>query len=153
MTSTELAALGLAIWGHSWQGPLARALGVNDRTVRRWASGEVPIPETVETELLSLIGTGEKSSLQLPRDEWIVQREEGRRIYVVHTLAPRFIARAVECDETGAPVTEEGEADVLTGIVYASGDLVLCEVVWLDPLPDLKDIRRLMDRAADALED
>lgn len=88
-----------------------------------------------------------------PRDEWLVQREEGRRTYVVHTRAPRFIARAVVCGEDGAPVAEEGAADVLTGIVYASGDLVLCEVAWIDAPPQLERIRQLMDQAADVLEE
>ena len=33
---------GERIWGPRWQTPLARALKVSDRTVRRWVSGEVP---------------------------------------------------------------------------------------------------------------
>ena len=73
-------------------------------------------------------------------------------MYVVHTLTPRFIARAVECDDDGAPVPEEGAADILTGIVYASGDFVLCEVAWIDPPPGLNEIKLIMDQAADALD-
>lgn len=153
MTSAELAAMCLAIWGHNWQGPLARALNVNDRTIRRWASGEVPIPDRVETELRRVIGADERTEMHWPRDEWIVQREDGRRMYVVHTLSPRFIARAVECDEDGHPVPEEGEADVLTGVVYASGDIVLCEVMWIDSPPAMQEIQKIMDQAADALEE
>lgn len=34
-------------FGIRWQRPLARALGVDDRTVRRWLSGESPVPEEV----------------------------------------------------------------------------------------------------------
>ncbi len=153
MTSAELAAMCLAIWGHNWQGPLARALKVNDRTVRRWASGDVPIPDSVESDIRRILGADERVETHWPRDEWIVQREEGRRMYVVHTITPRFIARAVECDEDGSSVPEEGEADVLTGVVYASGDLVLCEVAWIDAPPGLNEIRQIMDQAADALED
>jgi DNA-binding transcriptional regulator YiaG len=34
---------GQALYGPRWQSELARALGVSDRTVRRWsASGELP---------------------------------------------------------------------------------------------------------------
>lgn len=152
MTSAELAAMCLAIWGPTWQGPLARALKVNDRTVRRWASGDVPIPESVESDIRRILGVDERTEAHWPRDEWIVQREEGRRVYVVHTIMPRFIARAVECDEDGTPVPEEGEADVLTGVVYDSGDIVLCEVAWIDAPPGLNEIEQLMGQAADALE-
>lgn len=153
MTAAELAAACLGLWGRNWQGPLARALGVSDRTVRRWASGDAPIPDGVAREIRGILGAAERSEAIWPRDEWIVQREEGRRMYVVHTLAPRFIARAVECDDDGAPVPEEGEADLLTGVVYASGDLVLCEVSWIDAPPGLNEIRQIMDQAAEALED
>ncbi len=38
-----LTKIGEAAWGPSWQTPMAAALGVSDRTVRRWASaGDVP---------------------------------------------------------------------------------------------------------------
>ena len=153
MTSAELAAMCLAVWGHGWQNALARALKVNDRTVRRWASGDVPIPDSVERDIRHILGADDPIEKHWPRDEWIVQREEGRRVYVVHTLAPRFIARAVESNEDGLPVPEEGEADVLTGVVYASGDCVLCEIAWIDAPPGLNEIRLIMDQAADALED
>ena len=153
MTSAELAAMCLAIWGHKWQNALARALKINDRTVRRWASGDVPIPESVERDIRRILGADDPIEKHWPRDEWIMQREEGRRVYVVHTLAPRFIARAVECDEDGVPLLEEGEADVLTGVVYASGDFMLCEIAWIDAPPGTNEIRLIMDQAADALED
>ncbi len=31
---------GEAMWGDQWQTAMAEALGVSDRTVRRWVSGE-----------------------------------------------------------------------------------------------------------------
>jgi len=64
------------------------------------------------------------------------------------------IGAAVECDDDGVPMPEEGEADVLTGVAYASGDFVLCEIAWIDASPSsLDEIRAMMDQAADALED
>lgn len=39
-----LCAAGLALYGDSWQSAMARALGVSDRTVRRWMSGQSAMP-------------------------------------------------------------------------------------------------------------
>lgn len=49
-----LDRIGTALYGPRWQSELARALGVADRTVRRWAaSGALPdvFRETVKTLL------------------------------------------------------------------------------------------------------
>jgi ribosome-binding protein aMBF1 (putative translation factor) len=43
-----------AIYGPTWQACLARRLSVSDRTVRRWASGESPVPRQVGRELNQL---------------------------------------------------------------------------------------------------
>ena len=42
----HLAAAGRALYGQLWQSALARDLGVNDRTMRRWVAGHEP-PETI----------------------------------------------------------------------------------------------------------
>lgn len=44
MTVPEFRALGALLWGSHWQTPMAQALGVNARTVRRWAAGDRAIP-------------------------------------------------------------------------------------------------------------
>lgn len=49
--SERLHSVGLALHGPEWQTPLSRDLGVSDRTVRRWASGENDIPPGVWAEL------------------------------------------------------------------------------------------------------
>jgi len=152
LTAAELRALGLAAWGHEWQSPLARAVGVTPRTVRRWASGDTPIPERAEADIRRALGAEDAPGGLWPRDEWIVQREDGARMYVAHTLAPRFIARAVEVDDDGRPLASEIPANVLDGVTYASGDLVLCEIAWIDAPPGPKELTSLMEGAADALE-
>lgn len=39
----DIAIIGAALYGPRWQSDLARALGVTDRTMRRWAvAGELP---------------------------------------------------------------------------------------------------------------
>lgn len=47
-----LIKAGLASFGKQWQTAMSKALGVNGRTVRRWASGETPLPVPLKQELL-----------------------------------------------------------------------------------------------------
>lgn len=51
MTPTQLTKLGERIYGPGWQSALARDLGKNDRTVRRWLAGDFNIPDTIVEEL------------------------------------------------------------------------------------------------------
>lgn len=48
-----LKTVGEALYGPLWQSEMARNIGVNDRTVRRWASG-ARIPDRIRSELISL---------------------------------------------------------------------------------------------------
>ena len=50
-----LAACGSALYGPQWQSPLARDLGISDRTVRRWLAGTSEMPAGVLSELLQLL--------------------------------------------------------------------------------------------------
>jgi len=49
-----LIAVGQALYGERWQSPLARDLGVSDRTMRRWVAGTYPVPKGVRDDLLRL---------------------------------------------------------------------------------------------------
>jgi hypothetical protein len=72
MTPETLATVGQALYGPAWQTRLASALGVNDRTVRRWASGENEIPAYVRGELMALCrkrGVGIINAMRLMRLE------------------------------------------------------------------------------------
>jgi hypothetical protein len=51
--SDLLARTGEALYGAQWQSPLARDLGVSDRTMRRWSSAGPP--ERIFGELLALV--------------------------------------------------------------------------------------------------
>lgn len=59
--SRILAETGEALYGPRWQTDLARALGVSDRTVRRWAAGTQAVPPGAYTDLLRL--TQERAGL------------------------------------------------------------------------------------------
>lgn len=52
MSPTLLARCGEALYGPRWQSELARDLGVTDRTMRRWAAGDQPIPAGLNIDLL-----------------------------------------------------------------------------------------------------
>jgi DNA-binding XRE family transcriptional regulator len=50
-----LIKTGEALYGPHWQRELARALGVNERTMRRWVAGETNPPTNINSELLLLL--------------------------------------------------------------------------------------------------
>lgn len=54
MSPELLREAGEALFGRQWQTALAEALGVADRTVRRWAAGQ-PVPPGAQAELLALM--------------------------------------------------------------------------------------------------
>ena len=45
---------GERLYGRFWQTALARELGVNPSTVRRWVSGKVPVPGPVQVAIRCL---------------------------------------------------------------------------------------------------
>lgn len=145
-----VAALGTTT---GWQSRIARRLAVEPRTVRRWiAAGEAP--EWVGEKLASLVGARESSD-PWPRDEWLIGESGGagrRREYIVHLQPPRFVARVVIVDDDGLPLPEEEPADVLSGVVYASGDSVLCEIAWIDPVPSAGELTQWMEAACNEIE-
>lgn len=55
MTTDLLHEAGAALYGPRWRLDLANALHVSERTVRRWAAGEWPVPANVWGELRTLL--------------------------------------------------------------------------------------------------
>lgn len=55
MTPDLLRDAGECLYGPRWRLDLGRALSVSERTVRRWASGEWPVPANVWGELRGLL--------------------------------------------------------------------------------------------------
>lgn len=49
--NTEFARLAAAVWGFGYQTKASRHFDVADRTVRRWCSGDSPVPANVMAEL------------------------------------------------------------------------------------------------------
>jgi hypothetical protein len=52
----QLTAAGLALFGEHWINPLATALGVQERTMRReWLSGRARVPQGVWRDLAAIV--------------------------------------------------------------------------------------------------
>ena len=64
MTPTDLTSIATAMFGPRWQRELERALGVDDRLVRRWAAGDVPIPDARTAQIRSLARDRAKATQQ-----------------------------------------------------------------------------------------
>jgi len=47
----KLEMIGLSMFGEQWQSAIAKKLGVNDRTVRRWAAGDIQINPNIFADL------------------------------------------------------------------------------------------------------
>ena len=54
MTAPDLHQIGAALYGPSWQTPLAHALGVNIRTAQRWAAGTHAVPGSAWADIHAL---------------------------------------------------------------------------------------------------
>ncbi len=73
MTRDELRLYGARLYGqHRWQTALSRELRVNDRTVRRWASGASEVPQSAALCLRLMVFLEELSWL----GEWRKLLEE-----------------------------------------------------------------------------
>lgn len=55
MTPDLLKAAGAALFGPRWPAELAAALGISDRTLRRWAAGQADIPAGIAGEIEQLL--------------------------------------------------------------------------------------------------
>lgn len=54
MSPKQLSAAAQTLYGKQWQTSLARRIGVDARTVRKWAAGDRATPQPV-AELLALL--------------------------------------------------------------------------------------------------
>ena len=66
-TPSGLETVGLALYGHRWQSSLARDLGVLPRTVRKWSSGEKPVPPRQWRYIAALLDQRSRDCKELSR--------------------------------------------------------------------------------------
>jgi hypothetical protein len=55
MDTMLIAEVGQALWGLAWKGPMAEAVHHQKSAVADWASGRLPVPAGVWSELKKLI--------------------------------------------------------------------------------------------------
>jgi hypothetical protein len=76
-----LERIGEALFGHAWALDMGAALGVNERTARRWYTGAAAFPETAWYDLYQLVREREAALMAL-------RHELGRRAAGVGRPAP-----------------------------------------------------------------
>jgi hypothetical protein len=57
LTPDQLAGIGRALYGELWQAEMARALGVADRSIRRWLAGDRAVGAGVAEDLATICAT------------------------------------------------------------------------------------------------
>jgi len=133
MRIEEFRAICIARFGEGWQTKLALSLGVNPRTVRRWSSGDVPIPPAVAAQL----GARPAIAQGYP-DEWLIAADpDEQREYVIHLASPRFIGMILD-------------EEMAEGVTLALRDEIVGRITWIDPPPaDLLPLLRSLQKAID----
>ena len=157
MTTDELVEIGNAIFGWGWQRKIAHILDRNERTVRRWRTGELRVPDEDAARLRALYAAadGEKIDGEMPVQplppEWIIGTEahgtdEKAAEYLIHTRRPRFIARIVDATDPADDTAPPG------GLEWTDEDWSLSNFQWIDEQPrDSIGLGDLMRRAMGAL--
>jgi len=56
MTNDQFKEIGEDLYGYGWQSRLARALGMDGSTIRRWVSGSIPVPPSANAFLTMMTG-------------------------------------------------------------------------------------------------
>ena len=140
MTREEFTSNGVAWHGSAvgWQAALARALGVEPRTIRR-AVADGPT-DRLAAALMALLGDG--VPVRVPA-EWICGDGSDGCEYLVHTMSPRFLCLVLTEDEYEI-FEHQSDGD------YQVDDCWLCGFQWIDRRPE--NIAVWMERSADALD-
>ncbi len=55
MTIEELEQAGRLLYGDQWQSNLARDLGIDSRRIRQWLTGDRPISDWLEGDVIKLL--------------------------------------------------------------------------------------------------
>lgn len=65
MTPADLEGAGRTLFGEGWKRPLAALVGVNERSVHRWARGENPIPSGLGDEIITAIAQKSAENIEV----------------------------------------------------------------------------------------
>ena len=70
MTPDEFRVLGARLYGANWHAPMAEALDINPRTLRRWASGENAIGPEITARIRALQRTAPPRPAAMSPDQF-----------------------------------------------------------------------------------
>lgn len=56
--------IGQALYGENWRAPIAKDLNINERTIRRYADGEVEVTPKLIPELINLVDQNIQSLIE-----------------------------------------------------------------------------------------
>jgi DNA-binding transcriptional regulator YdaS (Cro superfamily) len=68
VTADDLRRCGEALYGPRFQRTLANVLGINERTIRRWVTGDRPVPPGVQQEIARLLKKRAAKAARLAAD-------------------------------------------------------------------------------------
>lgn len=75
MDKQDITAIGNYLYGQRWQSALARDLGINSRTVRRWAAGDSKPSKSAAEAIMELSACQINSDMEVIREiEKIIQK-------------------------------------------------------------------------------
>ena len=138
MTRDRLVEAGERLFGPAWTSPLAEALALPHRTVRRWAEGRLPVGPDVTREINRLlavaghrpVGTPSLAHLTMNTGDLVHSPRDQVLPATVAWLAP--LVRAGKGEPAGIPfeVTRRGEGTAL--FVIGRPAAVACGVCWAE---------------------
>lgn len=136
MTRDELRVAGETLFGEGWQTALARELGVADRTVRRWLSGQIPIGERVGKKINRLLSLRGHSPVGEPVLHHVTLNNGHLAITARGEITPEVIAwlapmvQAGKGEPAGISFGIDRRTDGSALVVIGRPPAVLCGVCW-----------------------
>jgi len=135
LSNELLKRVGQFLFGEQWQSPLARDVGVGERSMRRWAAGTDPIPRGVWSDVGLRL-----ESVQGDLEYLISEVRQASGLIEVHSFRV-YDSRAGDMVRPSAKSTAERIARI-------GGDIILGTAEWVAPSSVDAEGRLRHDRAA-----
>lgn len=125
----KLEMIGLAMFGEQWQSAIAKKLGVNDRTVRRWAAGDIQINQNIFADL-------ERALIQRQSDLRLTLRVlRHGELFTGETVNTKHLKNALE-DECSNYSDNDSFSDFVDEWIQLNIEIPMAENAGLDKNTD-----------------
>ena len=101
--------VGEALYGARWQTDIATELDVSDRTVRRWAAGQFPMPSTIWGDILRIVLAARSG---------------------IDELVPKVLTQMTLCSGRPQPVTQKQLTEIVLEELRQQPNCA--EITWLN---------------------